>query len=45
MSPSAKAERSNCHLRMRCINSVPEIVGAALLNRLNPIITFVLDLT
>ena len=31
-------------LRMRCINSMPEIVVAALLNRLNPSITLVLDL-
>ncbi|MDB5780935.1 MAG: hypothetical protein JWQ50_850 [Caballeronia mineralivorans] len=29
---------------MRCINSMPEIVVAALLNRLKPSITFVLDL-
>ena len=31
-------------LRMRCINSMPEIVVAALLNRLNPSITFLMDL-
>ena len=31
-------------LRMRCINSVSEIVVAALFNRLDPSITFVLDL-
>jgi hypothetical protein len=35
--------RSNWPLRMRCVNSIPEIVIAALLNRLNPSITFVLD--
>jgi hypothetical protein len=29
---------------MRCVNSMPEIVVAALLNRLNPSITLVLDL-
>jgi hypothetical protein len=45
MSSSARAERSNCRVRMRCINSMREIVVAALLNRLNPSITFVLDLT
>ena len=31
-------------LRTRCINSMPEIVIAALLNRLKPSISFVLDL-
>jgi hypothetical protein len=31
-------------LRIRCINSIPEIVVAALLNRLKPTIAFVLDL-
>jgi len=36
--------RSNWPLRMRCVNSIPEIVVAALLNRLNPSITYVLDL-
>lgn len=36
--------RSNWPLRMRCVNSIPDIVVAALLNRLNPSITFVLDL-
>src|SRR5579864_8897949 len=35
---------SNWPLRMRCVNSIPEIVVAALLNRLNPSIKFVLDL-
>jgi len=37
-------ERLNCPLRMRCINSTPAIVVAALLNPLKPSITFVLDL-
>jgi putative transposase len=36
--------RSNWLLRMRYVNSMPEIVVAALLNRLRPSITFVLDL-
>jgi hypothetical protein len=36
--------RSNWPLRMRCVNSIPEIVVAALLNRFNPGIAFVLDL-
>lgn len=42
MSLNSRAPRSNCPLRMRCINSMPEIVVAALLNRLKPRITFVL---
>jgi len=36
--------RLDYSLRMRCINSIPAIVVAALLNRLKPSITFVLDL-
>ena len=36
--------RSNWPLRIRCVNSMPEIVIAALLNRLKPSIAFVLDL-
>ncbi len=36
--------RSNWPLRMRCINSMPETVAKAFLNRLKPSITFVLDL-
>jgi transposase len=36
--------RLNWSLRMRCINSMPDTVVAALLNRLKPSITFVLDL-
>src|SRR5258708_16619691 len=43
-SLSPRAERSNWPLRMRCINSMREIVVAAFLNRLKPSITFVLDL-
>jgi hypothetical protein len=37
-------ERSNWPLRIRCVSSMPEIVVAALLNRLKPSMTFVLDL-
>ena len=44
VSLSLRPEKSNCPFRMRCINSIPEIVVAALLNRLKPSITFVLDL-
>jgi hypothetical protein len=40
----SSVERLNCPLRMRCINSMPEIVVAALLNRLRPGMTFVRDL-
>jgi hypothetical protein len=36
--------RSNWPLRIRCTNSTPEIVVAALLDRLKSSITFVLDL-
>jgi hypothetical protein len=45
VSVTLGAERSNWPLRMRCVNSTPEIVVAAFLNRLKPSIAFVLDLT
>ena len=44
VSLSPGEERLNCPLRMRCISLMPEIVVAALLNRLKPSITFVRDL-
>jgi hypothetical protein len=46
IAPSLRSSvaRLNCLLRMRCINSIPEIVVAALLNRFKPSMTFVRDL-
>ncbi len=45
VSLSRRRARPDCPVRMRCINSIPGVVFAALPKRLKPSMTFVLDLT